>query len=889
LVWARYPDAKPHQVLIRVLGAVDRKSEYINLMTTEGRLNAASALSTHPIIAYTTAMDNTTDTVGPYVIQTSVVDDGVVSSVVLAYTVSGKPADTLKMAPGENDTYVANIPGQPFNSNIIYMVMATDNRGNRASGPTFSFSVGTMPAPLFNFRTFPRVTNDPTPSFAWQDIPEATAYHVSLSFNPDFFPSFVDSTISPFYKTPSPLPDGAWYIRIRSLVEPDVVSLWSKGELFTVDATAPSDAMIRVNGDSAYSNTRSVILQFDASGVRPGIDSVRFANGDESEEVPWSLFDERTRPWQLAEGEDGLRQVYVQFKDRAGNFSEPDSDSIVLDSQGPIFPSASPRLSVAKPAINQAIEVALDPPKDGGTGLKRFDLFYRHAGEIWRSIPFQRDTARIPAEFVTNRGVDYRIVAEDFVGNRSILPDEAPYFFSIPVSIRPGEAGSSPGLPGGTTASAYRLVSLPLVADKQAVSEVFTNLGVYGAKRDYRFWRLEADKQWHEEGDQLKVQPGESYFLIKRESKQLSNKSAGMTAKATDGALGNFVGWQLRSNDWTLIGNPFNFEIALENLWLQNRKVRLDTMRNVWSYEGSWEMGPTRLEPWGGIVVFNSGDAEVLILDDNPPASPMAKSAERHRGNSVLAQNLGENEWLLPVRAESRAGRDDDNYFGVRRGAKAGLDEFDYHEPPLLPEGLSLSFIAGNDERRRNLAVDIRPPHTQGYEWTLLIQSQGKNIVNLRFEKLEKLQPELEIWLVDDALQITQNLRETNHYVVAGSEQPKQLKLVVGKHDFIGEKLAEAQAIPTTYELSQNFPNPFNPATTIRYGLSKAERVTLKIYNLLGAEVATLVDNEPKAAGYHAAIWDGRDKNGKVVASGVYVYRLQAGSFSSTKKLALIK
>ncbi|MCI0694228.1 T9SS type A sorting domain-containing protein [candidate division KSB1 bacterium] len=65
--------------------------------------------------------------------------------------------------------------------------------------------------------------------------------------------------------------------------------------------------------------------------------------------------------------------------------------------------------------------------------------------------------------------------------------------------------------------------------------------------------------------------------------------------------------------------------------------------------------------------------------------------------------------------------------------------------------------------------------------------------------------------------------------------------------------------------------------------------MTLKIYNLLGAEVVTLVDNKPKPAGYHAAIWDGRDKNGRVVVSGVYMYRMRAGSFSATKKLALVK
>jgi hypothetical protein len=893
LVWARYPDAKPHQVLVRVLGGVDRKAEYINLMTTEGRLNAANALSTHPIIAYTTAMDNTTDTVGPYVIQTNVVDDGMVSSVFLVYTVNGKQADTLKMAPAKNDTYMADISGQPFNSNTTYKVMATDDDGNRTASPTFGFAVGTMPAPLFNFRSFPRVTNDSTPSFEWQNIPEATAYHVSLSFNPEFFPSFIDSTISPFYEVPSPLPDGAWYIRIRSVIQSGMASLWSTGELFTVDTAAPINATIQVNDDSAYTRFRAVTLQFDAFGVRPGVDSVRFANGNEREEIPWSLFEKRTRPWHLAEGEDGLRQVYVQFKDRAGNFSEPDSDSIVLDSQGPLFPSASPRLSVATPAINQALDVTLDPPNDNGTGLKRFDLFYRRAGENWQRTPFQNNAARIPAEFVTNRGVDYRIVAEDSVGNRSNLPDSTPNFFSIPVSIPPGEAGSSPGFPGGTTASAYRLVSLPLIVENQAVSEVFTNLGAYGAKNDYRFWRLEANKQWHE-GEQLHVQPGESYFLIKRGSATLSNKSAGTTAKSTDGASGSFDGWQLRSNDWTLVGNPFNFEIDLARLWLKTRNIRLDTMRNVWSYDGTWKLHPQRLEPWGGIVVFNSGDADMLIYeppDDNPSASPTAKSVERHHGYSILTQNLGPNEWLLPVRAESRACRDEDNYFGVRKSAKTGPDEFDYHEPPLLPGGLSLSFIAGDEARRRNLAVDIRPLQTQGNEWTVLIQSQSENDVTLSFEDLEKLPPELEIYLFDPGSTLWRDLRQQSEIAiyVPAFPQSKTLTVLVGEKSFLQEHTKGLSMVPASFIVYQNFPNPFNPATMIQYGLPRAERVTLKIYNLLGKEVATLVDNEPKAPGYHAVIWNGRNKNGMRVASGVYVYRMRAGSIVMAKKLALVK
>jgi flagellar hook assembly protein FlgD len=65
--------------------------------------------------------------------------------------------------------------------------------------------------------------------------------------------------------------------------------------------------------------------------------------------------------------------------------------------------------------------------------------------------------------------------------------------------------------------------------------------------------------------------------------------------------------------------------------------------------------------------------------------------------------------------------------------------------------------------------------------------------------------------------------------------------------------------------------------------------VTLKIYNLLGEEVAISMNDEPQAAGYHVAIWDGRNHDDRVVASGVYIYQLRAGSFSLTNKLALVK
>lgn len=97
-----------------------------------------------------------------------------------------------------------------------------------------------------------------------------------------------------------------------------------------------------------------------------------------------------------------------------------------------------------------------------------------------------------------------------------------------------------------------------------------------------------------------------------------------------------------------------------------------------------------------------------------------------------------------------------------------------------------------------------------------------------------------------------------------------------------------ADAIPGSYELEQNYPNPFNPTTTIRYQLPENSTVKLQIYNMLGQVVNTLVSGNQQA-GRYTVNWDGTSQFGEKVASGVYIYRLQAGAFSQTRKMMLLK
>jgi adhesin/invasin len=95
-------------------------------------------------------------------------------------------------------------------------------------------------------------------------------------------------------------------------------------------------------------------------------------------------------------------------------------------------------------------------------------------------------------------------------------------------------------------------------------------------------------------------------------------------------------------------------------------------------------------------------------------------------------------------------------------------------------------------------------------------------------------------------------------------------------------------AAPESYALHQNYPNPFNPTTSIGFQMPASGEVTVIIYNLLGQPIRTLVRGE-RPAGYHTVQWDGRNDRGEQMASGVYHYRLQAGSFAETKKMLLMK
>ena len=124
-----------------------------------------------------------------------------------------------------------------------------------------------------------------------------------------------------------------------------------------------------------------------------------------------------------------------------------------------------------------------------------------------------------------------------------------------------------------------------------------------------------------------------------------------------------------------------------------------------------------------------------------------------------------------------------------------------------------------------------------------------------------------------------------NDTIVALSDTAEPLFWLGGQELGIKNNLG---LTPSSYLLSQNFPNPFNPITTIRYEIPEDSFVDVTIYDMLGNVVKNLI-NANQSSGYKSIQWNATNNQGEPVSAGVYLYQIQAGDFVDTKKMILLK
>jgi len=132
---------------------------------------------------------------------------------------------------------------------------------------------------------------------------------------------------------------------------------------------------------------------------------------------------------------------------------------------------------------------------------------------------------------------------------------------------------------------------------------------------------------------------------------------------------------------------------------------------------------------------------------------------------------------------------------------------------------------------------------------------------------------------------VTAALADVKHLATGDVRLGKELAML----SELLQLLAELTVTPETTALLPNYPNPFNPETTIPYDLSSDAIVSLTVYNIAGQVVRKLVDGEALAAGQYQAVWDGRSESGASVASGMYFYLLHAGDYVAKRKMVLLR
>ncbi len=271
------------------------------------------------------------------------------------------------------------------------------------------------------------------------------------------------------------------------------------------------------------------------------------------------------------------------------------------------------------------------------------------------------------------------------------------------------------------------------------------------------------------------------------------------------------------------------------------------------------------LEPGHAYWVKVSGDGQLATKPGSvvqPTMSSIASSKSNNAGPSHQGVvGSSENEQFSSLTITDAQGRERAIYFSSK--VDSGSAKFELPPPP--PTGI---FDVRFESQRLMEAAD----ETSRREISVLLSS-AKYPITVRWNNKEHVAASLVVNDKEVAMNADGVLQVSN---------PSQIHLKM-------EPVAHV-ALPQGYALSQNYPNPFNPTTTIRYGLPLSGRVTLKVYNVLGQVVQTLVDGI-QDAGYRSIQW-----NASGVASGIYFYRLYAvsttdptKSFTQVKKMLMIK
>ncbi|KPL13869.1 MAG: hypothetical protein AMS26_12780 [Bacteroides sp. SM23_62] len=410
----------------------------------------------------------------------------------------------------------------------------------------------------------------------------------------------------------------------------------------------------------------------------------------------------------------------------------------------------------------------------------------------------------------------------------------------------------------------YRIIGIPGESTDRTIKDLLSGL----QDIDWQvYWDNGAAVNYLVEfdgGDSFQLKAGRAFWLIHKGtwSIDLSVPSA---------ALNNEDQVEITlHNGWNLITNPFNVSIA----WTDVQQANSVT-RPIFYFAGtsSWQQ-PTSFEPYKGYYFFNESDLSVLKI----PYKLLFSKPE-------IEQDI---TWLVRITMKSELVEDGLTYFGISERAEKDLDDLDFRKPRATGPIPTVFFPHPEwDRRYSSFARDIRPPIEDIEIWEFSVYAGAMKKIQLSFSAIEEVPDELDIVLLNCEKLDYLDLCKQAEYSFKPVKKNSCFKILVGSREYVQDEINKY--IPTEFDLGTNFPNPFNPSTTIPVSIPSKATVSLKVYNLLGQEVNTLFEGVLDI-GRHYFSWDGSNYADVKLPSGMYICRLTTPTgMSIARKMVYIK
>ena len=284
------------------------------------------------------------------------------------------------------------------------------------------------------------------------------------------------------------------------------------------------------------------------------------------------------------------------------------------------------------------------------------------------------------------------------------------------------------------------------------------------------------------------------------------------------------------------------------------------------------------LLPWEGYFVRNLAN-EPLTLPLLRRAVGASKTTSKNN-EDVLYQ------LQLVAEVEGESLRDSQSFLGFATTAREGRDSHDLSEAPSFGEYVRLSIMEGGERYVRS----FKPISEEGYYWDLEVDASVPNsVVQVQLKSVGELPGHYKVFILDKDNRKTFDIADSTFSIEVGRVgSSRKLRIVLGSEQFVEQHREGIPLVPLAFSLEQNFPNPFNSVTSIRYEISEESTVQLEVFNLMGQRVLVLVDAVQEAGSYEIQ-WDGKNNNGLPMASGIYLYRIRAGEFTDMQKMMLVR